>query len=142
MSLFRHLHPLLVVEEATSEDQTGQAVLVLPSEADAAGDHQQEWAAFIVNEVTPGQGTVVEDPVVTVTIETSEDNEHWVEADLLSRKISSIKGDQDSTPSGLAAISALGPYVRASTKVTGDPLPTHTARVVLASNGPFRGQVA
>lgn len=128
MSIFRNVHTLLEVSDATDEAQTGSTYAVLPQDGDKLNDAQQGWHAFF--DLTQSGGAT--SPTTDAILETSHDGTNWVEV------VKATQLTQDGEGHEFKAISALGPYVRAVTAVGGATAPNHTATVKLASNGPFR----
>lgn len=128
MSVYRNVHTLLAVTEATDQAQTGTTYAVLPQDGDKLNDAQQGWYAFF--DLTQSGGAT--SPTTDAVLETSHDGTNWVPA------VSATQLSQDGEGHEFKAITALGPYVRAITAVGGATAPNHTATVKLASNGPFR----
>jgi len=128
MSIYRHVATLLEVTTGTDQAQTGSSYAVLPVDGDRMTDAQQGWRVFF--DATQSGGAT--SPTTDVLLETSHDGTNWVEITRATQLTA------DGETHNFAVVSALGPYVRASTLVAGGTAPTHTATVKLASNGPFR----
>jgi len=128
MSLHRHNAALLTVSTAVATEQTGSTYAVLPADGDGVADYSQSFRVFLSASQTGGATS----PTTSVKVETSTDGTNWVEA------ATSTQLTADGGLSELKAITALGPLVRARTILGGDTKPSHTAKVVLVSNGAFR----
>ena len=128
MSAHRHTATLLDVSEATATAQTGSTYSVVPADGDGQADSAQGFRAFLFATQSGGATS----PTTDVKVETSPDGTNWIEvASITQLTADGSKGELD-------AITALGPNVRARTLLAGGTAPNHTAKVVLASNGPFR----
>ena len=132
MSLHRHTASLLTVSTATATEQTGSTYAVLPADGDGVADYSQSFRVFLSASQTGGATS----PTTSVKVETSTDGTNWVEAAL------STQLTADGGVSEMKAITALGPLVRARTILGGGTKPSHTAKVVLVSNGAFRIKAA
>ena len=128
MAIYRHIATLLDVTTATDQAQTGSAYAVLPLDGDRQNDAQQGWRVFF--DATQSGGAT--SPTTDVVLETSHDGTNWVQVAQATQLTA------DGEVHEFAAVSALGPYVRASTVLGGGTPPSHTATVKLASSGPFR----
>jgi hypothetical protein len=128
MSLHRHSAVLFALTEASAEAQTGSSYAVLPADGDGQADSAQGFRALISATQSGGATS----PTTDVKVETSADGTNWVEV------AGSTQLTADGSTYEFKALEALGPLVRARTALGGGTLPSHTAKVVLVSNGPFR----
>ncbi len=126
MSIYRNVATLLEVTTGDTTAQTGSSYAILPQDGDKLSDAQQGWYVFF--DVVQSGG--VAGAMTDVILETSHDGQNWVQA----VKATQLLSDQEIHE--FTEVTALGPYVRAVTSLTGTP--THTAVVKLASNAPFR----
>jgi len=128
MSVHRNTAKLLSVAPATDTGQVGSTYLVLPSDGDRLNDKDQSFRVFLHGTQAGG----ATGPTTDIRLETSDDKTNWVTA------ASATQLAQDGAVHEFKDVTALGPFVRAVTQLGGDTKPNHTAKVVLASNGPFR----
>lgn len=124
MAHYRYIKTLLEVDSGTSGVE-GDAYAILPSETDIVPDTGQGFRLFL-------EATQAGIGGVDLLVETSPDGETWYEVATLDTPLAeagSVAEFQSSVD--------LGPYVRASSVLTGSPS-DHAAKVRLASSAPFR----
>lgn len=129
--LFDRKVTLLSVPTMTSEDQVGSIVKLK-----SASRGGQSYSVSYTLTQTNTQSSTYQDPNQTVLyVETSFDAVSWVDAmppEIVAANV---------TISKTVLLSALMEYVRARTDVSGPDKPSHTATVVLVSNGDLQHQV-
>lgn len=128
MSAHRFKATLLDVSEATATGQTGTSYTVVPADGDGVADSSQTFRVFLFGSQSGGATT----PTTVVKLETSPDGTTWVEA------ATSTQLQADGNVGEFKSVTALGPYVRARSLLGGGTPPSHTAKVVLVSDAPFR----
>ena len=128
MSLYRNVKTVFTLSEAASADQTGDTLAILPESCSGDGDGTPEFAVFF--DATQAGGAT--SPTTQVHLQTSHDGEAWITV------ASSTQLTADGEKHELVELDSLGPLVRAITTLGGGTKPNHTAKVVLASCGPFR----
>lgn len=128
MSAHRFKATLLDVSEATATGQTGTSYTVVPADGDGVSDSGQTFRVFLF----AGQSGGATTPTTVVKLETSPDGNTWVEA------ATSTQLQADGNVGEFKSVTALGPYVRARSILGGGTPPSHTAKVVLVSDAPFR----
>jgi len=128
MPLFRNVHTLLDMPVAKSESQTGSGYRVVPNEGDDVGDTAQLFRVFF--DLTQSGGA--SSPTTEASLETSWDAESWFKV------VGSSQVNADGTTHEWKEAAALGPWVRATTKLGGGTPPSHKVTVKLCSTAPFR----
>ncbi|MFH1466429.1 MAG: hypothetical protein ABIO70_18745 [Pseudomonadota bacterium] len=128
MALFRNVHTLLSVAEATDEGVTGEKKRIVPNDGDGVPDNAQAFRVFFDLSQEGGADT----PTTDAVLETSHDGTAWVQAAKATQLTTNADGHE------LVEAAALGPWVRARTTLGGGTPPDHKATVVLASSAPFR----
>jgi hypothetical protein len=125
--LYRYPNTLLDIS-AQSEAQTGAAYAVVPASNDDQSDSEQPFRVAFHAKQSGGASS----PTTDVVLQTSADNEHW--ADVIGATQLTADGEVDEISTSVA----LGPFVRAVTRLGGGTLPAHSAKVVLLSTGNYR----
>lgn len=128
MSAHRHTATLLQFVDTKNASQTGSVYAVVPADGDGQVDSNQGFRVFIFATQAGGATS----PTTDIKIETGPDGTNWVEVATMTQLTA------DGNRGEFKSITALGPFVRARTVLGGGTLPNHTAKVVLASDGPFR----
>ena len=128
MSAFRNIAKLLFVQPPSNNGVMGPIYTLLPADGDGVGDQNQSFRVFFHGSQQGG----AESPTTDIRLETSDDRMNWV---LVA---SATQLAQDGQVHEFKDVPALGPYVRATTFLSGGTRPNHTASVSLVSNGAFR----
>mgnify|MGYP000862453069 CR=1 FL=1 len=128
MSAHRYTATLLEIADATATAQTGSTYAIVPADGDGQVDSNQGFRVFVFATQSGGATS----PTTDAKIETGPDGTNWVEVATMTQLTA------DGSRGELKSITALGPFLRARTVLAGGTAPNHTARIILASDGPFR----
>ena len=128
MPAFRHQHDVLAMSEAKGEAQTGHTLRLSPSEGDAVNDTSQLFRVFFDVQQIGGASS----PTTDVSLETSHDGSSWF------KLVGATQVTSETTMHEWKEVTAVGPYVRATTTLGGGTKPTHKVQVVLSSTAPFK----
>lgn len=133
MKLYKHMAILLLVSEAVNTDQEGSTYRVETSAEDGVFDTDQDYQVYF--HATQEGGA--ESPTSQITLQTSVDNQRWVDV----VQSTQLTADGEKTENKTHATACLCRYVRAVTTLGGGTKPNHTCEVRLVSNGAFRARL-
>ena len=128
MPAFRHVHTVLAMTEAKTENQAGSALRLSTGETDRDTDTEQLFRVFFDVEQSGGASS----PTTDAVLQTSHDGSSWFTL------VGATQVTSSTTTHEWKDVPAIGPWVRATTTLGGGTKPSHTVKVKLTSTAPFK----